>query len=61
MDTGVALVTLGAGISSSKARPWYFSQTKMSFMKEVITTLPNLAIPLVFGFARLLMVKQLDY
>ena len=57
MDTGVALVTLGSGISSNKARPWYFDQTKMSFMKEIMVTLPNLATTFVFGFARLFMVK----
>jgi len=57
MDTGVALVTLGSGISSSKARPWYFDQCKDSFFKEIMKTLPNLATTFVFGFARLFMVK----
>lgn len=33
----------------------------MSYMKEFMVILPNLATMFVFGFGRLLLVKKLDY
>jgi hypothetical protein len=39
MDSGVALITLNAGISSRKARPWFKSTNKTSVIKELLVTL----------------------
>jgi multisubunit Na+/H+ antiporter MnhC subunit len=61
MDTGVALITLNAGITATKARPWQASQNKVSLLKELQISLPNILTTFIFGFARLFVMSNLDY
>jgi phosphatidylinositol glycan class W len=61
MDTGVALITLNAGITASKSRPWWRAQNKMSLMRELTVSLPNILTTFIFGFARLFVMSNLDY
>jgi phosphatidylinositol glycan class W len=59
MDSGVALITINAGLSSRKARPWF--KQPNTFLQEFAITLKQTIVPICLGFARILVVKELDY
>lgn len=61
MDSGVALITLNAGISSRKARPWFHAQNRQPMLKELFTTLKQSVFPIAIGFFRIVLLSKLDY
>lgn len=61
MDAGVALITLGAGLSSRKARPWYQLQNRQSILSELIETVKQSVFPIALGFVRIVLLSSLDY
>lgn len=58
MDTGVALITLNAGISGPKARPW--KQTS-SWLKELLISVRSVILPLIVGTLRFWIISDFDY
>ncbi len=61
MDSGVALITLNAGLSSRKARPWFQATNKQSLLSELFQTIRQSIVPVILGFIRIAMVSQFDY
>lgn len=61
MDVGVALITLNAGITSRKARPWLQNPGWKTVVPEFLTALKDAILPVVVGMFRFLMVKGADY
>ena len=61
MDSGVALLTLNSGISSKKARPWYYKQNKTSIFRELLQAVRESLFPIALGFVRILLLSELDY
>ena len=61
MDSGVALITLNAGISPRKARPWYYKQNRTSILKEFIQAVKESLFPIALGFIRIFLLSELDY
>ena len=61
MDSGVALITLNAGISSRKGRPWYYQQNKTSIFKELFQAVKESLFPIALGFIRIFLLSELDY
>ena len=58
MDAGVALITLNAGVTSRKARPWFKPK---SFARDIVSTLYESLFHVLLGFMRILMLKSTDY
>lgn len=58
MDTGVALITLNAGISGPKARPW--KQTT-GWLSELFSSIKSVILPLIVGTLRFWIISDLDY
>jgi phosphatidylinositol glycan class W len=58
MDSGVALITLNAGLSSRKARPWHKPK---SLIPELLQTLRQSVFPILLGFSRIVLLSKLDY
>lgn len=61
MDSGVALITLNAGLSSRKARPWFYHTNRQSVWAELWETVKSSVLPLVIGFIRIVLLSSLDY
>ena len=62
MDSGVALITLNAGMTCKKARPWFSqSPSRQPILKELYLTLRASILPIVLGFSRIVVLSKLDY
>ena len=61
MDSGVALITILAGISSRKARPWNQYTQKINICKELYLTIGLSIVPIYCGFVRIVMISNVDY
>ena len=62
MDTGVALITLNAGISGMKARPWNSDVNSVShFIGDVIRSFRGILFPIIVGSLRLVILDDFDY
>lgn len=62
MDTGVALITLNAGMSGVKARPWNpEALTYGQWYKDFLRNASGIVFPLIVGLLRFCVVSDLDY
>jgi glucosaminylphosphatidylinositol acyltransferase len=61
MDSGVALITILAGISSRKARPWHQKTLKMNILEELYLTMGVSIVPIICGFVRITLTSINDY
>jgi hypothetical protein len=61
MDTGVAAVTLNAGMTSRKARPWIKVGSYRIMLFDLMQGFRDNLSVLAFGFARFLVIRKLDY
>ena len=62
MDTGVALITLNAGMSGNKARPWYpVAKTWFDLYREFARTAASCIFPIIFGLFRFTVLSSMDY
>ena len=62
MDTGVALITLNAGISGMKARPWNSDVNSMRhFIGDVIKSSRGILFPIIVGSLRFWILDDFDY
>lgn len=58
MDTGVALITLNAGISGPKARPW---KQPGGLCSELFASVRSVFLPLLVGTLRFWVIQDFDY
>lgn len=62
MDTGVALITLNAGMSGMKARPWTpVVKTYGEWYKDLIRNATSVIFPVIVGTLRFCIVSDFDY
>ena len=61
MDTGVALITLNAGITGNKARPWNETTTVRKFLQDILQNIKNIGFPLIVGSLRFFVISDFDY
>ena len=61
MDTGVALITLNAGISGLKARPWHEVTSARQCCIDLLRSFQGILLPILFGFLRFCVISDLDY
>ena len=62
MDTGVALITLNAGISGMKARPWNSDVNSIRhFVGDVIKSSRGILFPIIVGSLRFWILDDFDY
>ena len=60
MDTGVALITLNAGISGAKARPWVKITSLKQWFSELYRSANSVIFPIIVGFLRFCIISELD-
>ena len=61
MDTGVALITLNAGMSGPRARPWFNINSFGQWMKEFSRSINAVVFPIIIGWLRIIILEDFNY
>lgn len=60
MDTGVALITLNAGMSNQKARPWARVTNLKQCCRELLRSAKAILFPILMTLLRFLVIDDLE-